>query len=78
MIKNPQKNYNPEIEGKQHGSRGNKDIALMESSISSELGLNVKISDNNSKGKVTIQYNNPTEFKLIVKILSREIDMYVE
>ncbi|MDR2831572.1 MAG: ParB/RepB/Spo0J family partition protein [Rickettsiales bacterium] len=52
----------------------NQDIAVMEGAISSQLGLRIKIKDNNSKGKVIIQYNNLNELDLILKILNRKLE----
>nr|WP_246209822.1 hypothetical protein [Wolbachia endosymbiont of Atemnus politus] len=51
----------------------NQDIAAVEGTISSQLGLKIKINDNNSKGKVMIRYNNPSELDLILKILNRKL-----
>lgn len=51
----------------------NQDMAALEGAISSQLGLKVKINDNNSKGKVMIQYNNPGELDLILKVLNRKL-----
>ncbi|WP_333023304.1 ParB/RepB/Spo0J family partition protein [Wolbachia endosymbiont of Pentidionis agamae] len=45
-------------------------IKEIENTISSKLGLTVKINDNNSKGKITLQYNNINELDLILKKLS--------
>ncbi|WCR58300.1 ParB/RepB/Spo0J family partition protein [Wolbachia endosymbiont of Ctenocephalides felis wCfeJ] len=50
----------------------NRDMAAIENTISSQLGLKIKINDNNSKGKVMIRYNNPDELNLILKVLNRE------
>ncbi|MDM8334825.1 ParB/RepB/Spo0J family partition protein [Wolbachia pipientis] len=50
----------------------NQNIAIMGSTISSQLGLKIKINDNNSKGKVMIWYNNLNELDLILKILNRK------
>ncbi|APR98848.1 ParB/RepB/Spo0J family partition protein [Wolbachia endosymbiont of Folsomia candida] len=55
-----------------------QDIAVIEREISSQLGLNIKISDNNSKGKVIIQYNNLNELDLILRALSRKAEMHTE
>jgi ParB family chromosome partitioning protein len=52
----------------------NQDIAAIEGAISSQLGLKIKINDNNSKGKVMIRYNNPNELDLILKILNRKLE----
>ncbi|MEY2393264.1 ParB/RepB/Spo0J family partition protein [Wolbachia endosymbiont of Tettigetta isshikii] len=52
----------------------NQDIAAIEGAISSQLGLKIKINDNNSKGKVMILYNNPNELDLILKILNRKLE----
>ena len=52
----------------------NQDIAAIEGIISSQLGLKIKINDNNSKGKVMIRYNNPNELDLILKILNRKLE----
>ncbi|WP_168463791.1 ParB/RepB/Spo0J family partition protein [Wolbachia endosymbiont of Ctenocephalides felis wCfeT] len=51
--------------------RKSEDIAVIESTISAKLGLNVKINDKNSKGKVMICYNNLDELNLILKTLSK-------
>ncbi|NSM56326.1 ParB/RepB/Spo0J family partition protein [Wolbachia endosymbiont of Atemnus politus] len=50
----------------------NQNMAVIEGAISSQLGLKIKINDNNSKGKVMIRYNNPSELDLILKILNRK------
>ena len=52
----------------------NQDIAAIEGAIVSQLGLKIKINDNNSKGKVMIRYNNPNELDLILKILNRKLE----
>lgn len=51
--------------------RKSEDIAVIESTISAKLGLNVKINDKNSKGKVMICYNNLDQLNLILKTLSK-------
>lgn len=56
----------------------NQDIAVIEREISFQLGLSVKISDNNSKGKVVIQYNNLNELDLILKILSKRPGVHTD
>ncbi|MDN5247536.1 PREDICTED: probable chromosome-partitioning protein ParB [Rhagoletis zephyria] len=48
----------------------NQDITAIESTISLQLGLSVKISDNNSQGVVTIKYNSLAELEMIVKALT--------
>lgn len=52
----------------------NQNIAAIEGAISSQLGLKIKINDNNSKGKVMIRYNNPNELDLILKIFNRKLE----
>jgi ParB family chromosome partitioning protein len=63
LVKNLYKSNNQQDE--------KKDIEVIEGAISSQLGLNIKINDNNSKGKVVIQYNNLNELDLILKILRK-------
>ncbi|MGL9717917.1 MAG: ParB/RepB/Spo0J family partition protein [Wolbachia sp.] len=53
----------------------NQDMVAIEGAISSQLGLKIKINDNNSKGKVMIRYNNPNELDLILKILNRKLEV---
>lgn len=52
----------------------NQDTRLLERAISIRLGLKVKINDQNSKGKVTIQYSNLEEFNLILKNLGEKTE----
>ncbi|WP_264339670.1 MULTISPECIES: ParB/RepB/Spo0J family partition protein [unclassified Wolbachia] len=52
----------------------NQDMTVIEGAISSQLGLKIKINDNNSKGKVMIRYDNPNELDLILKILNRKLE----
>lgn len=52
----------------------NQDTRLLERAISIRLGLKVKINDQSSKGKVTIQYNNLEEFNLILKNLGEKTE----
>ncbi|QOD38679.1 ParB/RepB/Spo0J family partition protein [Candidatus Wolbachia massiliensis] len=52
----------------------NQDMAALEGTISSKLGLKIKINDYNSKGKVMIRYNNSNELDLILKILNRKLE----
>lgn len=52
----------------------NQDTRLLERAISIRLGLKVKINDQNSKGKVTIQYKNLEEFNLILKNLGEKTE----
>lgn len=52
----------------------NQDMAVIEGAISSQLGLKIKINDNNSKGKVMIRYNNLSELDLILKILNGKLE----
>lgn len=52
----------------------NQDMVALESNIYSQLGLKIKISDNNSKGKVMIQYNDLNELDFILKVLSRKFE----
>lgn len=54
----------------------NHDITAIEDTISSQLGLSVKICDNKSRGTVVIKYNNLTELELIVKILGKSINVH--
>ena len=69
LIKNLQKGNSKE--NQQYEKEKNQDIAAIEGAMSSQLGLSVKISDSNSKGKVVIRYDNLTELELIVKTLSK-------
>lgn len=62
---------------KENQQHKNNDITAIEDTISLQLGLNVKICDNNSKGTVVIKYNNLTELELIVKTLGKKIDVHV-
>ncbi|WCR54301.1 MAG: putative chromosome-partitioning protein ParB [Wolbachia endosymbiont of Ctenocephalides orientis wCori] len=59
---------------KDHKDQKNQDTRLLERAISIRLGLKVKINDQNSKGKVTIQYSNLEEFNLILKNLGEKTE----
>ncbi len=74
LIKDLQQNNDQ----KEYKCTKNQDMAALEGAISSQLGLKIKINDNNSKGKVMIRYNNPDELDFILKILNRKLEPAID
>ncbi len=52
---------------KKNPKHKNHDISIIEDRISSKLGFDVKINDNNYKGTISIKYNSLAEFEMIIQ-----------